>query len=387
MSEATAILAALREALPVQTSPIPLHEPFFDEDEIAHVTDCVKSGWVSSVGRYVTAFEEALAGYCGVNHAMACVNGTAALHICLKLAGVRPADEVLCPSLTFVATANAISYTGAIPHFVDVDAARLTLCPQALRMHLKSIATTRDGGIFNRQTGARIAALVIMHTFGHPAAMDALLEVAAEFGLPVIEDAAESLGSYYQQRHTGTFGLLSALSFNGNKIITTGGGGAILTQNSALAARARHLTTTAKQPHPYDYIHDEVGYNYRLPNINAALGVAQLKKMPRFLEAKRALVARYQAALTTIPGVGLVTEPADSLSNYWLIALRVPPHLHREVLEATHAAGIHTRPIWRPMHLLPMYVACPRAPLQATEALHTSIINLPSGYKADLCVN
>ena len=258
---------------------VPLHEPTFNEKELEYVTDCVKSGWVSSVGAYVTRFEEDLAEFVGVKRAVAVVNGTAALHIALKVAGVEANDEVLMPSLTFIATANAVSYCQAVPHFIDVHEDTLGVDPFKLEAYLNEIAEVRDGELFNKQTNCRIKALVPMHTFGHAVHLDELVELAEKYHLVLVEDAAESLGTYYKGKHTGSFGKVNAMSFNGNKIITTGGGGAILTDDEALADYAKHLTTTAKVSHKWEYVHDEIGYNYRMPNINAALVVHSLKKL------------------------------------------------------------------------------------------------------------
>ncbi len=375
------IVETLRSLLP-EGGAYPLHEPYFDEEEVANVTDCVRSGWVSSVGSYVDQFERNLAAFTGVKHAIATVNGTAALHISYALAGVEPGDEVLCPSLSFVATANAIAYCGATPHFVDVDPQRLTLCPKALRMHLEANCRIENQRCINAHTDAPIRALVVMHCFGHPADLGALKELCDQFHLTLIEDAAESLGSYYKGTHTGNHGSLAALSFNGNKILTTGGGGAILTNDEALAKRAKHLTTTAKQPHPYAYLHDEVGYNYRLPNLNAALGVAQLKKLPGFLQQKRELATRYAAAFANHPDASFFAEPSDSQSNYWLntLLLKAPDTLH-DTLKVLHEQQIYARPIWNPLHTLPMFEACPRANLRHTESLAQRLINIPSSPK------
>ncbi|MGB2873623.1 LegC family aminotransferase, partial [Psychrobacillus psychrotolerans] len=273
---------------------VPLHEPTFDEMEIEFVTDCVSSGWVSSVGKYVDRFEKELAEFTGVKRAVAVVNGTAALHIALKVAGVQSNDEVFVPSLTFVATANAVSYLQAFPHFIDVSEVTLGLDPFMLEEHIKDIGEMQNGHLVNKQTGRIIRAVVPMHTFGHSVDLDPLIELCERYNLLLVEDAAESLGSYYKGKHTGGFGSVSALSFNGNKIMTTGGGGAILTNNDRLADYAKYITTTAKVPHRWIYEHDEIGFNYRMPNINAALGCAQLQKVPRFIEQKRQLAEKYE---------------------------------------------------------------------------------------------
>ena len=268
-------------------------QPLFAGNESRYVQQCIDSGWVSSAGQFVNDFERQLCAITGAKFAVAVINGTAALHVALMLAGVERGTEVLMPSLTFVATANAAAYLGAVPHFCDVSVKTLGLDPAKLAEYLNSVAEQREGASINRQTGRKISAIVPMHTFGHPVDLAALVEVARRWGIPIVEDAAESLGSLYRGRHTGTFGLMSALSFNGNKIVSTGAGGALLTDDPALAKRARHLTTTAKVPHPYEYIHDEVGFNYRMPNLNAALGCAQLERLDAFVDRKRGLARSY----------------------------------------------------------------------------------------------
>jgi perosamine synthetase len=358
---------------------VPLHEPTFNDKEVEYVTDCVKTGWVSSVGAYVNRFEEDLAKFVGVKRAVAVVNGTAALHIALKVAGVEENDEVLMPSLTFIATANAVSYLKAIPHFVDVNENTLGVDPVKLDRYLEQLAEMRNGDLYNKETNRRIKALVPMHTFGHPCMMDELIEVCKKFNLVLIEDAAESLGSYYKGKHTGSFGKVSAISFNGNKIITTGGGGAILTDDDEIADYAKHLTTTAKIPHKWEYIHDEVGFNYRMPNINAALGCAQLEKMIEFIEQKRQLTKIYMDLVQDLDGVRLFTEPNYSKSNYWLQTLILDESLNRdEVLSILNENGVMSRPIWQPLHMLDIYIGCPKMCLSVTELLKQTIINIPS---------
>jgi perosamine synthetase len=374
-----AVVSALRNVLPDGLAA--LHEPHFSGNEWVYVKECLDTGWVSSVGKFVDRFEHDLAEATGARHAVAVVNGTAALHICLKLAGVEPGDEVLMPALTFVATANAVSHCGAVPNFVDVDEATLGMAASALRDYLENITDLRDGACFNRQTGRRIRALLPMHTFGHPSDLDALADVAARFRLELIEDAAESLGSYYKGRHTGNVGRLSALSFNGNKIITTGGGGAILTNDADLAKLAKHITTTAKLPHRWLFEHDMVAYNYRLPNINAALGCAQLEQLPGFLDSKRQLFQRYRTAFAGVAGEHIVEEPAACRSNYWLQTLLLDEDSadrRDDILAATNDAGLMTRPAWTPMHRLTPYANCPRAELPVAESLERRIVNLPS---------
>jgi perosamine synthetase len=372
------VLRALREVLP---GKVALHEPVFAGNEWIYVKECLDSSFVSSVGKFVDRFESMLAEYTGARRAIAVVNGTAALHACLRLADVRPGDEVIIPALTFVATANAVTYCGAVPHLVDSDPSTLGMDPAALAAHLAEIAEIRPGsGVHNRLTGRRLAACVPMHTFGHPVDLDPLAETCARYGIPMVEDAAESLGSFYKGRHTGNTGLLSALSFNGNKILTTGGGGAILTNDEKLGALAKHVTTTAKLPHAWAFNHDMVAYNYRMPNLNAALGCAQLEQLPGFLERKRALADRYRKAFEGAPGARFFAEPGHGRSNYWLNALILDDGGERDaVLEATNAAGFMTRPAWTLMHRLPMFADCPRSPLPAAERLEATLINIPSG--------
>lgn len=359
---------------------VALHEPTFNEKEIEYVTDCIKTGWVSSVGSYVTRFEEDLAKFVGVKRAVAVVNGTAALHIALKVAGVKADDEVLMPSLTFIATANAVSYLQAIPHFIDVNMETLGVDPFKLEKYLEGMAELRNGELYNKQTNRRIKALVPMHTFGHPCMMAELVTLCDQYKLILVEDAAESLGSYYKGKHTGSFGKISAISFNGNKIITTGGGGAILTDDEALADYAKHLTTTAKVSHRWEFIHDEIGFNYRMPNINAALGVAQIKKIDTFLSKKRNLTKIYQELLSEKTGVELFVEPNFSKSNYWLQTLILDESLHIRdtVLQILNEEGIMARPIWTPIDELQMYKTCPKSDLSNTKKLKNKIINIAS---------
>lgn len=365
----------------VGAGPVSLHEPRFAGNEWIYVKECLDSTFVSSVGEFVDRFEAELAEFTGAKHAVAVVNGTAALHIALLLAGVRSGDEVLIPALTFVATANAVAYCGAIPHFVDSEERTLGLDPVRLRDHLQSTTEIRAGQCVNLSTGRVIRALVPMHTFGHPVDIDGVIAVARDFHLVLIEDAAESLGSYYQGRHTGTFGAMGTLSFNGNKTITTGGGGAILINDTEVAKRAKHLTTTAKIPHRWEYRHDEIGYNYRLPNINAALGCAQLEQLPTFLTAKRRLFEKYRASFSGILHAKLVAEPRGCQSNYWLQTLmldRIAASLRDEILLLTNEAGLMTRPAWTLLHRLAPYSACPRMDLDIAESLEERLINLPS---------
>jgi perosamine synthetase len=378
------VLAAVRSVLGEPAATVPLHEPEFAGHEWDYVKECIDTGWVSSVGSYVDRFERELCACTGAAHAIATSNGTSALHVCLLLAGVKPGDEVLLPTLTFIATANAVSYAGATPHFVDSEALTLGVDAGRLDAWLHDTAQVVDGACTNRRTGAALRALVVMHVFGHPCDLDALAEVARRWHLVLIEDAAESLGSFHHGRHTGNTGLLSALSFNGNKVVTTGGGGAILTNHPQLGRHAKHLTTTARVPHRWSFLHDEVGYNYRLPNLNAALGCAQLERLSGMVERKRRLAARYEAAFRGVPGVRFLAEPAGTRSNYWLNAIvleRADVPLRDRLLVALNDAHYMSRPIWTLMHHLPMYSGCPRSDLAAAERLEASVINLPSSAK------
>jgi len=375
------VVAAVRDVVG-QEGVVALHEPQFSGNEKSYLTDCIESTFVSTVGVYVSKFEMMLQQVTGSKHAIACVNGTAALQVALQIAGVRSSDEVIMPALTFVATANSASFIGAVPHFVDSERKTLGIGSKALSERLAAIGERANGSVRNRETGARIAAIIPMHTFGHPVDVEGIESVAADWRIPVVEDATEALGSLYHNRHVGTFGLLSALSFNGNKIITTGGGGAILTDDDELAARAKHLTTTAKAPHRWAFIHDEVGYNFRLPNINAALGCAQLEQLDRFIEQKRRLAERYRRAFETVAGVAVFVEQAGARSNYWLNTLIVEdPERRDELLAALNNDGLMARPVWTLMHRLPMYHDCPRGPLDVAEDLERRIVNLPSSAK------
>ncbi|MDP2782317.1 LegC family aminotransferase [Devosia sp.] len=363
------------------TEFIPLHEPKFVGNEKAYVVDCIDSTFVSSVGKYVDRFELEMAKYTGAKYAVATVNGTAALHITLKLAGVNRGDEVITQSLSFVATCNAISYCGAEPVFIDVDRDTLGLSPQSLSEFLSANTTRTAEGCINKTTGRRIAAVVPMHTFGHPCRIDKIAGICEEFGIPLVEDAAESLGSYYQGKHTGTFGKLAAFSFNGNKTITTGGGGMIITDDEVLAKRAKHITTTAKKPHPYEFIHDEIGYNYRLPNINAALGCAQMECLPRILESKRVIASAYADFFAT-SNITFVKEPAQASANYWLNALVLEDKQARDVfLKELNEAGVMSRPIWRLMNELPMFESCQSDALVNAKWLEDRVVNIPSSAR------
>ena len=373
------VVGALRSV--VGSSPVALHEPSFEGNEWLYLKECLDSTFVSSVGKFVDRFEGDLAHYTGSKYAISVVNGTAALQIALKLAGVQANDEVLIPAITFVATANAVSYCNAIPHFVDSDERTLGIDSSKLREYLQDNSSQHLGQCINTFTGRVIRALVPMHTFGHPSDIEGLLSIARDFNLVLVEDAAESLGSYYNGQHTGTFGLFGTLSFNGNKTITTGGGGAILTNSESLARHAKHLTTTAKLPHPWEFRHDEIGYNYRMPNINAALGCAQLEQLPAKLAAKRELFSRYRAAFAGIKGVTLFKEPQNCQSNYWLQALLLDENTSEnrtQILESTNKVGIMTRPVWVLLNELTPFKDLPSMDLSGAHSLAGRIINIPS---------
>jgi perosamine synthetase len=373
------ILAAIKGV--VGETPVQLHEPTFEGNEVKYLTDCIDSTFVSSSGKYVDKFESDLAKFTGASYAISVVNGTAALHLSLLLSGVTSGDEVLIPAFSFVATANAVAYCGATPHFVDSSFETLGLDVTKLRDYLKSETKLNDGFCINRKTGNVIRAIVPMHTFGHPADIDGVLELANEFNLQIVEDAAESLGSFYGNKHTGNFGRFGVISFNGNKTITTGGGGAILTNNEEDAIKAKHMSTTARLQHRWEFEHDEIGFNYRMPNLNAALGCAQLENLTEKLEAKRRLFNMYLDAFSNIDGVSIFSEPKGSRSNYWLQTLILNQDdlvLRDQILETTNSNKITTRPIWTPLSELKPYISSPRMDLTVVKSLQKRIINLPS---------
>ena len=375
------IINAIKSVVPGQAGPVALHEPSLGGNEWVYVKDCLDSTWVSYLGPYVDRFESMLADFTGAKKVVALVNGTAALHLALKVAGVASGDEVFVPALTFVATANAVNYCGAIPHFVDSEARTLGLDPHKLRDYLRDIASVNSDSCRNKFSGRRIKAVLPMHVFGHPVDLDPLIEVCQEYRIEMIEDAAESLGSYYKGTHTGNWGKLSTLSFNGNKTVTTGGGGAIITNDERLGKLAKHLTSTAKIPHRWECTHDDIGYNYRLPNINAALGCAQMEQLPKFLAQKRRLSDLYQEAFKEIEGVRFFTEPSFATSNYWLNVLLLDEVFAEKrdvVLEKTNDNGIMTRPAWTMMDKLPMFKDCPAMDLGCAENLAKRLINIPS---------
>lgn len=363
---------------------IPLHEPRFIGNEKKYLNDCIDSTFVSSVGKYVDTFEKEFAKTVGSKFAIATVNGTAALHISLLLSGVKRDDEVITQPLTFIATSNAISYIGAKPIFLDVDLDTMGLSPKSLKNFLETNCEVKDNICINKTTGKTIKACVPMHTFGHPCKIEEIKEICDIWNIILVEDAAESLGSFYKNKHTGTFGKIGAFSFNGNKIITSGGGGVIVTDDEGLAKRAKHITTTAKIPHPYEYVHNEIGYNYRLPNINAALLVAQLEQLEKFLVSKRELAKIYDEFFS-LNNIKFIKESENSKSNYWLQAVLLNDINQRnEFLEFTNKNGVMTRPIWKLMNELEMFKDCQKDDLKNAKYLEERVVNIPSsvrGYK------
>ncbi len=385
---------------------IPLHAPVFKGNEKKYLEECIDSTFVSSVGKFVDLFEEKMAEYTGAKKAVVCVNGTNALHLALTMVGVERETEVITQPLTFIATANAISYCGAHPVFLDVDLDTLGLSPTALKSWLElnaDLVKESNPAIvsklhnpsnpyfpINKNTKRLISACVPMHTFGHPARIDEIIEICNEYNIPVVEDAAESLGSYYKGQHTGTFGKIGVLSFNGNKILTTGGGGMLLFQDEELAKRAKHLTTQAKVPHAWEFVHDEIGYNYRMSNINAALGLAQLEQLPQFLESKRNIAKAYNNFFTTLnhskppqpsqqTSITHIAEPSNSTANYWLNSILLPNRQQRdEFLKHTNENGVMTRPAWELMNRLPMFKGAQCGDLRSSERVADRLLNIPS---------
>ena len=361
---------------------VPLHAPLFIGNEKKYLEECIDTTFVSSVGKFVDRFEADMATYTGAKKAVVCVSGTNALHMALMLAGVERDDEVLTQALTFIATCNAISYIGAHPVFIDVDVETLGLSPQAVKDWLVKNAEVKNGVCYNKHTGRRVKACVPMHTFGHPVKIDELAAVCEEWHLELVEDAAESIGSLYKGRHTGTFGKVGAISFNGNKTITTGGGGMLLFQDEELGTLAKHLTTQAKVPHRWAFVHDHIGYNYRMPNINAALGCAQLENIDRYVADKRETAAIYADFFKNIPDITFFTEPENCRSNYWLnVVMLKDKTAQQEFLEYTNDHGVMTRPVWELMNRLEMFKHCETDGLKNTEWLADRIVNIPSSVR------
>ncbi|OAJ96159.1 LegC family aminotransferase [Vibrio bivalvicida] len=375
--KATSIVEFVRDTYKTDEF-IPLHAPTFDGNEKAYVMETIESTFVSSVGKFVDDFERKIEAYTGTAKAVATVNGTAALHAALYMADVQRGDLVITQALTFVATCNALYHMGAEPIFLDVSPVSLGLCPKAVDEFLEENAEVTDAGCIHKKTGSRIKAVVPMHTFGHPVELDELITVCLKWNITLVEDAAESLGSFYKGKHTGTIGDFGAVSFNGNKIITTGGGGMVLCKTQEFGARTKHVTTTAKVPHPYEFFHDEPGFNYRMPNLNAALGCAQMEVIDKYLKKKRLLAKGYKDFFNGTD-FKFVTEPEYAQSNYWLNAIICPDKESREeVLTGTNNSGVMTRPIWQLMHRLPMFENAIRGDLTYSEFVEAHLINLPS---------
>jgi perosamine synthetase len=374
------IIKAIRKVYRVKDEFIPLHAPVFKGNEKKYVAETIDSTFVSSVGAFVNRFEEDIAKFTGTRYAVAIVNGTAALHLALIVSGVKPGDEVITQPLTFVATSNAISHAGAIPVFVDVDKDTMGMSPLSLKEFLETYAVLNDeGNCINKITGRKIAACVPMHTFGFPLRIDKISAICKEYNIVLVEDAAESLGSTYKDVHTGNFGLTSILSFNGNKTITCGGGGAILTNNEQIAKTAKHLSTTAKIPHKWEFVHDMVAYNYRMPNLNAALACAQLEQLDDFIRIKRELACYYKEFFGKVEGIHFVTEIENAKANHWLNTIIFDDPLKKEeFLTYSNGHGVMTRPIWRLMNKLPMYCNCFKMPLDNSEYLEERVVNIPS---------
>ena len=364
----------------------PLAVPVFVGNEKKYLNECIDSTFVSSVGKFVDRFEEMVAEYTGAKRAVVCVNGTNALHIAMMLAGVERGDEVLTQALTFIATCNAISYIGAHPVFIDVDKETMGLSPVALRNWLEANAEVKNGACYNKHTGHRVKACVPMHTFGHPCKIEDIAAVCHEYHLELVEDAAESIGSFYKGRHTGTFGKIGALSFNGNKTITTGGGGMLLFNDEELGKLAKHLTTQAKVPHRWEFVHDHIGYNYRMPNINAALGCAQMEHLEEYVLNKRETAQRYkeffQNEVEVKDEVEFFTEPENCRSNYWLnVVILKDKEAQLKFLQETNDNGVMTRPIWELMNRLPMFEHCEHDSLENTIWFADRVVNIPSSVK------
>lgn len=375
-------ISFIRKAFNTPEDFIPLHAPYFGGNEKKYLLDTIDSTFVSSVGAYVNRFEEMMAEITGAKYAIATTNGTSALHLAMVVAGVSAGDEVITQPLTFVATANAIAHCHATPVFVDVDKDTMGLSPDSLAAFLKEHVRIEDGTAINKTTGKRIVACVPMHTFGFPSRIEEIVTVCKEYGIPVIEDAAESLGSYIGEQHTGTFGTMGTFSFNGNKTVTCGGGGAIVTNDEELAKKAKHLSTTAKVPHSWEFVHDEVGFNYRMPNLNAAVACAQLEQLPSILDNKRKLAKEYTSYFANVEGVQHINEAEGTKANYWLNCVVLNDLDSRNAfLEQTNGSKVMTRPIWKLMNKLPMYEACQCAPLPNAEWLEDRVVNIPSSYR------
>lgn len=380
MSAINTVVSFIKEQYKTD-SFIPLHIPHFGGNEKKYLLETIDSTFVSSVGAYVDQFEVMMQSITGTRKAVAVVNGTAAIQVALRLVGVESGDEVLTQALTFVATANAIAYQNATPIFLDVDLDTMGLSPKAVSSFLGEFGDLREDGCYNKKTGRKISACLPMHTFGFPVHLDELLTVCNAWKIPVVEDAAESLGSEYKGRPTGSFGKIGAFSFNGNKIVTSGGGGALVTNDLKLGEKAKYLTTTAKIPHPFEYVHDEMGYNFRMPNLNAALACAQLEQLNKFLENKRKLALEYKSFFET-DGMKFRTETPETKANYWLMCVELENKATRDLfLQTTNENGVMTRPIWQLMYRLPMYADCQKDNQVNAEFLEERIVNIPSSVR------
>lgn len=374
-------IAFIRDLYGEKEAFIPLHAPTFAGNEKKYLEECIDTTFVSSVGKFVDLFEQKVAEYTAAKHAVVCVNGTNALHIALKISGVEEGDMVITQPLTFIATTNAIVYAGAVPAFVDVDKDTMGLSPTSLERFLQDNAQLRNRACYHKQTGRRIKACLPMHTFGHACRIEEIIAICEHYHIAVVEDAAEAMGSYYKGKHLGIFAPIGAISFNGNKTITTGGGGMILTNDETIAHRAKHLTTQAKLPHAWEFVHDEIGYNYRMPNINAALGVAQLEQLDGFLVNKRATAEAYKAYFEK-QGIVFFAERENEKCNYWLNAIILKDKEERNAfLTEANAQGVMSRPIWQLMNRLPMFVNCERGNLRNAEWLEARVVNIPSGVR------
>lgn len=375
------VIDFIRQTFHQSEGIVPLHAPCFIGNEKKYLNECIDTTFVSSVGKFVDRFEEMVAEYTGAKKAVVCVNGTNALHLAMLLAGVEREDEVISQPLTFIATANAISYIGAYPVFIDVDLDTMGLSPSKMRDWLQENAELRSGECYNRISGRRIKACVPMHTFGHPVHLDELISTCQDYHIELVEDAAESMGSFYKGKHTGTFGRISAISFNGNKTITTGGGGMLLFMDEELGKYAKHITTQAKIPHRWEFVHDHIGYNYRMPNINAALGCAQMEHLQEFVEDKRKLAGLYTTFFKDTD-LSFFTESKDCQSNYWLNAILLKDKATRDLfLEETNDAGVMTRPVWQLMNRLPMFEKWQCGDLTNAEWLEARVVNIPSSVR------
>jgi aminotransferase in exopolysaccharide biosynthesis len=378
-----ALLDFIRDHYKIPDGPVPMHAPLFVANERKYVIDAIDSTYVSSVGRYVDRFEQLFREYTGASYAIATVNGTAALHISLVLAGVQKNDLVISQPLTFIATCNAISYLGAEPIFIDVDKETLGLSPSKLRAFLKESTRVSNDTCYHKSTGKRIAACVPMHTFGHPAKLEELVDLCREYKIPLIEDAAESIGSTYHNKHTGTYGLMGAFSFNGNKTITCGGGGMVVTNNERIGKLAKHLTTQARVTHPYEFVHDHVGYNYRLPNLNAAMACAQMEILDKFVASKRALAKKYKAFFANTE-IEFIDEPSGTFSNFWLNSILLKDKEQRDAfLQFSNEKSVMTRPVWRLMNKLEMFKHCLAEELSVAVEIESRLVNLPSSARPE----